>query len=150
MEQSSETALSSSGPALHTSDASVPSHSASSVSSSSKRKYSEVGDDDDGGENNPDPSKKVKTVERFAFIPVKVYGHKCLGILFTAGSIRGRGTVVFCVVDLHDARKLWALKTSWLDLQRVDRMTEVLDRLENRARHPNLIIPLKYVSFNII
>ncbi|KAF9230791.1 hypothetical protein BU15DRAFT_83176 [Melanogaster broomeanus] len=95
VEQSSEAAVSSSGQASYTSGASVPSHSRSSpgVSSSSKRKYSEVDDGADGADDQPNLPKNVKNVERIAFISIKVYGHQCIGILFTAGSIRGRGTV---------------------------------------------------------
>ncbi|KAF9241401.1 kinase-like domain-containing protein [Melanogaster broomeanus] len=145
VEQSSEGAVSSSGQASYTSGASVPSHSRSSagVSSSSKRKYSEVDDGADGADDQPNLPKKAKKVERIAFIPIKVYGHQCIGILFTAGSIRGRGTVVFCVVDLDDHSKRLALKTSWQDLQREDEQDDVLERLKEKGSHPNLIIPFK-------
>ncbi|KAF9230793.1 kinase-like domain-containing protein [Melanogaster broomeanus] len=130
------------------SGASVPFHSRSSagVSSSSKRKYSEVDDGADGADGADDQSnlpKKAKEVERIAFIPIKVYGHQCIGILFTASSIRGRGTVVFCVVDLDDNSKRLALKTSWQDLQREDEWDDVLERLKEKGPHPNLIVPFK-------
>ncbi|KAF9231150.1 hypothetical protein BU15DRAFT_68575 [Melanogaster broomeanus] len=145
VENSSEGAVSSSGQASYTSGASVPSHSRSSagISSSSKRKYSEVDDGADGADDQPNLPKKGKQVERITFIPIKVYGHECVGILFTAGSIRGRGTVVFCVVDLDDNRKFLALKTSWQDLQREEERDDVLERLNDKGQHPNLIVPLK-------
>ncbi|KAF9240282.1 hypothetical protein BU15DRAFT_61607 [Melanogaster broomeanus] len=62
VEPSSEGAVLSSGQASYTSDASVPSHSRSSagVSSSSKRKYSEVDDGADGADDQPNLPKKVK------------------------------------------------------------------------------------------
>ncbi|KAF9232826.1 hypothetical protein BU15DRAFT_80781 [Melanogaster broomeanus] len=144
VEQSSEGAVSSLGQASYTSGASVPSHSRSSagVSSSSKRKYSEVDDGADGADDQSNLPKKEKKVERIAFIPIKVYGHQCIGILFTAGSIRGRGTVVFCVVDLDDHSKRLALKTSWQDLQREEERDDVLERLKEKGSHPNLIVHL--------
>ncbi|KAF9235302.1 hypothetical protein BU15DRAFT_78134 [Melanogaster broomeanus] len=127
VEQSSEAAVSSSGQASHTSGASVPSHSKSSagVSSSSKRKYSEVDNGADAAEDQSNLSKKVKKVDQIAFIPMKVYGYKCWGYY------------------LKDGSRLLALKTSWLDLERVDTQEGVLQRLEKTKPHPNLIVPLK-------
>ncbi|KIJ06379.1 hypothetical protein PAXINDRAFT_20427 [Paxillus involutus ATCC 200175] len=106
----SQPVLSSSGLAPHISDGSVPSSAA--VSSNSERSYCEVDDGDDAGEDERKPSKKANKTEVpvVAFIPVAVYGHKCLGILFTTSSIRGRGTAVFCVVDVKDESRLLALK----------------------------------------
>ncbi|KAF8838984.1 hypothetical protein BDN67DRAFT_970717, partial [Paxillus ammoniavirescens] len=149
----SQPVLSSSGLAPHISGASVPSSAA--VSSNSKRGYSEVDDADAAGEDERKPSKKANRTEVpvVAFIPVAVYGRKCLGILFTTSSIRGRGTAVFCVVDLEDESKLLALKMSWQDLERVAEQNEVLERLEESKSekiklqqsdpHANLVVPIK-------
>ncbi|KIK83433.1 hypothetical protein PAXRUDRAFT_27513, partial [Paxillus rubicundulus Ve08.2h10] len=137
-----------SGLAPHTSDASVPSSTA--ASSSSKRSYSAVDEGDDAGGDEEKPSKRAKRthVPVVAFVPVAVYGHKCIGILFTASSIRGRGTVVFCVVDLQDDSRLLALKMSWQDIQREAEQSKVLERLEESKLkesnpHANLIVPFK-------
>ncbi|KIJ07673.1 hypothetical protein PAXINDRAFT_173363 [Paxillus involutus ATCC 200175] len=149
----SQSVLSSSGLAPHISNASVPSSAA--VSSNSKRSYCEVDDDDDAGEDERKPSKKANRTELpvVAFIPVAVYGRKCLGILFTTSSIRGRGTAVFCVVDVEDESRLLALKMSWQDVARVGEQNEVLERLEERKSkktklqqrdpHANLVVPFE-------
>ncbi|KAF8833102.1 hypothetical protein BDN67DRAFT_1017953, partial [Paxillus ammoniavirescens] len=134
---------SSPGLAPHTSDASVPSSAA--VSSNSKRSYAEVDNGDHVGEDDRRPSKKVNRthVPVVAFIPVAVYGHKCLGILFTASSIRGRGTVVSCMVDVKDRSRLLALKVSWQDVAREAEQNEVLERLEESDPRANLVVPFK-------
>ncbi|KIJ05646.1 hypothetical protein PAXINDRAFT_21117 [Paxillus involutus ATCC 200175] len=149
----SEPVLSSSGLAPHISDASVPSSAA--VSSNSKRSYSEIDYGDDAEEDERKPSKKANRTEVpvVAFIPVAVYGRKCLGILFTTSSIRGRGTAVFCVVDVEDESRLLALKTSWQDVARVAEQNEVLEKLEasrleqntlqQRNPHANLVVPFE-------
>ncbi|KAG8215002.1 hypothetical protein J3R82DRAFT_8408 [Butyriboletus roseoflavus] len=116
-------------------------------STSSKRVHSEiaVGNQE---ERRPKRRKIVKTAiekeERMVFYPVRVYGHSCFGILFTSSSIRGRGTTVFCVLDLDDAATRLALKMSWQDLERVVDQDAVMRRL---AEHPhrNVIMPLKHV-----
>ncbi|KAF9230794.1 hypothetical protein BU15DRAFT_68891 [Melanogaster broomeanus] len=137
VEQSSEGAVSSSGQASYTSGASVPSHSRSSagVSSSSKRKYSEVDDGADGADDQPNLPKKAKNVERLAFIPIKVYGHQCIGILFTAGSIRGRGTA--SILRGRSRRPQQAIYSG------EDEQDDVLERLKEKGSHPNLIVPFK-------
>ncbi|KIJ21025.1 hypothetical protein PAXINDRAFT_6802, partial [Paxillus involutus ATCC 200175] len=146
----SQPVLSSSGLAPHISDGSVPSSAA--VSSNSERSYCEVDDGDDAGEDERKPSKKANKTEVpvVAFIPVAVYGHKCLGILFTTSSIRGRGTAVFCVVDVKDESRLLALK---MYVEREAEQNEVLERLEQRKSektklqqsdpHANLAVPFK-------
>ncbi|KIJ07780.1 hypothetical protein PAXINDRAFT_102811, partial [Paxillus involutus ATCC 200175] len=139
----------------HTRDASVPSGAA--ASSVSKRSYSEVdhGDDTARGGGEEKPSKKAKTTHlpRVAFIHVAVHGHKCLGILFTASSIRGRGTTVFYVGDLQDDSKLLALKMTWQNLEREAERHEILERLEESKSekiklkesnpHATLVVPFK-------
>ncbi|KIJ17550.1 hypothetical protein PAXINDRAFT_9495 [Paxillus involutus ATCC 200175] len=102
--------FSSSALVLHTSDASVSSSAA--ASSASKRSYSE--------------KAKITQVPRAVFIPVAVYGHTCLGILFTASSIRGSGATVFCV-----------------DLELEAEQNEVLERLEESRPHPDIVVPFK-------
>ena len=92
------------------------------------------------------------------FFPLRVYGHRCLGVLFTSSSIRGRGTTVFCVLDLSDPKKMLALKMSWQDLARVSDynavMTSLEEGLQEREKeqlpHPNVIVPLKYVILSFI
>ena len=120
-------------------------------SPSTKRVHSEIADDGDEGTR----SKKRRTdenavdkVNHFVFFPLVVYGYKCLGILFTAGSIRGRGTTVFCVVDLQDKYKLLALNMAWQDLARVAEQDAVMEHLRKQGPqpHPNVIVPLMYVS----
>ena len=116
-------------------------------SSSTKRVHSEIVDNGDEGTR----SKKRKTdksaadpINRFIFFPVAVYGYRCLGILFTASSIRGRGTTVFCVVDLQDINMLLALKMAWQDLARVAEQDAVMKHLRSQGPqpHPNVIVPL--------
>ena len=119
-------------------------------SSSTKRVLSEIADDDDDGtrsKKRKTDKSAVDTVNRFVFFPLAVYGYKCLGILFTSSSIRGRGTTVFCVVDLQDKNKLLALKMAWQDLARVVEQDAVMEHLKNQGPqpHPNVIVPLTYV-----
>ncbi|KAF8434994.1 hypothetical protein L210DRAFT_3551561 [Boletus edulis BED1] len=115
-------------------------------SSSTKRDLSEIEDDASEGTQ----SKKRKTddgaaedVDRFVFYPVAVYGYECLGILFTASSIRGRGTTVFCVVDLGDKEKRLALKMAWQDVTRMAEQDAVMQHLTNHGLHSNVIVPFK-------
>ncbi|KAF8434984.1 hypothetical protein L210DRAFT_3551514 [Boletus edulis BED1] len=115
-------------------------------SSSTKRDLSEIEDDASEGTQ----SKKRKTedgaaedVDRFVFYPVAVYGYECLGILFTASSIRGRGTTVFCVVDLGDKDKRLALKMARQDVTRVAEQDAVMQHLTKQGLHPNVIVPFK-------
>ncbi|KAG8221297.1 hypothetical protein J3R82DRAFT_1463 [Butyriboletus roseoflavus] len=118
-------------------------------STSSKRVHSEIAE----GNQEERRTKKRKIVkpavekeERMVFYPVRVYGHTCLGILFTSSSIRGRGTTVFCVLDLDDAETRLALKMFWQDLERVTDQDAVMTRLAEHDPHPNVIVPLK--TFN--
>ncbi|KAF8434990.1 hypothetical protein L210DRAFT_2541171 [Boletus edulis BED1] len=82
-------------------------------------------------------------VDRFVFYPVAVYGYECLGILFTASAIRGRGTTVFCVVDLGAKDKRLALKMAWQDVTHVPEQDAVMQHLTKHGLHPNLIVPFK-------
>ena len=116
-------------------------------SSSAKRVRAEVADDIDEGRGRKKHKTDEITVGRFIFFPIAVYGHKCLGVLFTASSICGRGTTVFCVVDLQDEEKLLAFKLSWQDLARVAEQDAVMERLKN-INHPNVIVPLKYAMLS--
>ena len=111
--------------------------------SSAKRVHAEVADDSNEGREWKKPKTNGITVERFIFFPIALYGHKCLGVLFTAGSICGRGTTVFCAVDPQDEEKRLAFKLSWQDLARVAEQDAVMERLKN-IRHPNVIVPVKY------
>jgi hypothetical protein len=115
-----------------------------------KRVHSEIADDSAEGMR----SKKRKTdagtidkVNRLVFFPLAVYGYTCLGILFTASSIRGRGTTVFCVVDLQDKSKLLALNMAWQDLVWVAEQDAVVEHLRNQGPHPNVIVPLYVLSY---
>ncbi|KAF8141235.1 hypothetical protein EV363DRAFT_1307511 [Boletus edulis] len=110
-------------------------------SSSTKRGLSEI--EDDASEGKQSKKRKTEEIDRFVFYPVTVYGYECLGILFTASSIRGRGTTVFCVVDLGDKEKRLALKTAWQDVTRVAEQDAVMQHLTNHRIHPNVIVPLK-------
>ncbi|KAG6378983.1 hypothetical protein JVT61DRAFT_13271 [Boletus reticuloceps] len=115
-------------------------------SSTTKRGHSEVADDGDEGKQ----SKKRKTgesvvkledVHRFVFSPDVVYGHKCLGTLFTASSIRGRGTTVFSVVR---NTKRMALRMAWQDdVTLMAEQDAVTKRLKDQGSqlHPNVIVP---------
>ncbi|KAF8434997.1 hypothetical protein L210DRAFT_3506323 [Boletus edulis BED1] len=85
----------------------------------------------------------AEDVDRFVFYPVAVYGYECLGILFTASSIRRRGTTVFCVVDLGDKEKRLALKMAWQDVTRVAEQDAVMQHLTKQGLHPNVIVPFK-------
>ena len=115
-------------------------------SSTSKRGYDEV-DDSVGDKERSNPSKRRKAmpVDLIAFVPVRVYGYACKGILFTSSSIRGRGTTVFCVF-LDDESGLLALKMYWQDLEREEEHNEVLERLRNNELHPNVVVPVRYVG----
>jgi hypothetical protein len=119
-------------------------------SSSTKRVHSEIADDGDEGmrsKKRKTDESAVDTVNRFIFFPLAVYGYKCLGILFTASSIRGRGTTVFCVADLQDQSKLLALKMAWQDLARVAEQDAVMEHLRKQGSqpHPNVVVPFMYV-----
>ncbi|KAG6378999.1 hypothetical protein JVT61DRAFT_13290 [Boletus reticuloceps] len=115
-------------------------------SSTRKRGHSEVADDSDEGKQ----SKKRKTGESvvkledvhcFVFYPDVVYGHKCLGTLFTASSIRGRGTTVFSVVR---NTKRMALRMAWQDdVTLMAEQDAVMKRLKDQGSqlHSNVIVP---------
>ncbi|KAF8450224.1 hypothetical protein L210DRAFT_3755871 [Boletus edulis BED1] len=111
-------------------------------SSSTKRGHSEVADDGDEGKQ----SKKrmtggtVEYVDRFVSYPDVVYGHKCLGTLFTASSIRGRGTTVLSVV--RNTNRM-ALRMAWQDVTRMAEQDAVMDRLRDQESqlHSNVIVP---------
>ena len=122
-------------------------HPVTASSTSSKRVYSGIGDDNHQ-EILPKKRKIAETVvmqeERVVFFPLRVYGHTCLGILFTSSSIRGRGTTVFCVLDLNDEKQRLVLKMSWQDLERVADQVAVMERLKDNL-HPNVVVPLEYV-----
>ena len=102
-------------------------------SASSKRVYSELCDD--SHQARQQKKRKVaetaveKREERVIFLPLYLYGHACLGLLFTPSSIRGRGTTVFCVVEVDDANTRLALKMSWQDLERLAEQNAVMERL---------------------
>ena len=124
------------------------------ASSSTKRVHSEIAEDGDQGKRSKKrktEASAIDTINRFIFFPVAVYGFKCLGMLFTASSIRGRGTTVFCVVDLQDGSKLLALKMAWQDLARVAEQDAVMEHLRNQGPHPhpNVIVPLVYVLSDV-
>ena len=71
-------------------------------------------------------------------------------ILFTSSSIPGRGTTVFCVLDLSDPKKKLALKVSLQDLARVSEYDAVMTRLEEKLPRLNVIVPLKCVLLSFI
>ena len=102
-------------------------------SASSKRVYSELCDDSHQARQKK--KRKVaetaveKQEERVVFFPLYLYGHACLGLLFTSSSIRGRGTTVFCVVEIDDENTRLALKMSWQDLERLAEQNAVMERL---------------------
>ncbi|KAI6160687.1 hypothetical protein EDD17DRAFT_756407 [Pisolithus thermaeus] len=87
--------------------------------------------------------RRKRTVALRAFIPVRVHGRECIGILFTSGSIRGRGTTVYVVATAGDGKTYFALKTSWQDVARADDQAAVLKKLSDHKLHPNLVIPLE-------
>ena len=70
-----------------------------------------------------------KRKERAIFFPLYLYEHTCLGLLFTSSSIRGRGTTVFCVVEVDDENTRLALKMSWQNLERLAEQNAVMERL---------------------
>ncbi|KAI6020503.1 hypothetical protein EDC04DRAFT_2607466 [Pisolithus marmoratus] len=85
--------------------------------------------------------RRKRTVKLCDFIPVRVHGPKCIGILFTSGSIRGRGTTVYIVVTADDGRTYFALKTSWQDVARTDKQADILKKLSDNT--PNIVVPSK-------
>ena len=129
-------------------------------SASSKRPHSDIGNGhQERRRKKPKTHEPQETQEeRMIFFPLRVYGHSCLGILFTSSSIRGRGTTVFCVLDLSDPKQMLALKMSWQDLARVAECDAVMTRLEEKLQerekeqlpHPNVVVPLKYVFLSFI
>lgn len=119
-----------------------PHHSIATSSVTWKRVHSEIGADNQ--EARSERRKVAETVvanEQVVFFPLCVYGHTFLGILFTSSSIRGRGTTIFCVLDLDDPKKRLALKMSWQDFERVADQDAVTKRLEEHKPHPNVIMP---------
>ncbi|KAI6038670.1 hypothetical protein EDC04DRAFT_3090672 [Pisolithus marmoratus] len=101
---------------------------------------SKRGPDDEMKHGRKAKSRK-RTVTLRAFIPVRVHDRECMGILFTSGSIRGRGTTVYVVVAADDGKTYLALKTSWQDVTRAEEQAAVLKRLSDHGPHPNVIIP---------
>ena len=137
----------------------LPQPSVTTSSTSSKRPHSDIGDDS----HQERQRKKPKTGEprdteqkRMIFFPLRVYGHSCLGTLFT--SIHGQGMTVLCVLDLSHPKKKLALKMSRQDLAQVSEYDAVMIRLEEKPQkrekenlpHPNVIVPLKYVFLSFI
>ncbi|KAI6163576.1 hypothetical protein EDD17DRAFT_478850 [Pisolithus thermaeus] len=80
---------------------------------------SKRGPDDEMSQGKRSKRRK-RTVTLRAFIPVRVHSRECIGILFTSGSIRGRGTTVYVVVGAGDGCLI-----SW---PRMVRFTRPLDR----------------------
>ncbi|KAI6107819.1 hypothetical protein EDD16DRAFT_1523100 [Pisolithus croceorrhizus] len=107
----------------------------STASAGSKR------DLEDEVSRGPKSKRRKRTVALRAFIPVRVYGRHCIGILFTSGSIRGRGTTVYVVVGAGDGKTYLALKTSWQDVARAEDQAAVLKKLSDHKPHPNVITP---------
>ncbi|KAI6107816.1 hypothetical protein EDD16DRAFT_1729278, partial [Pisolithus croceorrhizus] len=66
---------------------------------------SKRGPDDDMSQGKRSKRRR-RTVALRAFIPVRVHGRECIGILFTSGSIRGRGTTVYVVAAAGDGKTL--------------------------------------------
>ncbi|KIK27184.1 hypothetical protein PISMIDRAFT_675034 [Pisolithus microcarpus 441] len=92
-------------------------------------------------------SKKQKRTLVFrAFVPVRVYGRECTGVLFTSASIRGRGTTVYVVVGADGGHTYSALKTSWQDVDFAGCHAAVLEKLSVHKPHPNVIIPMKLLA----
>ncbi|KAI6126633.1 hypothetical protein F5141DRAFT_1288936 [Pisolithus sp. B1] len=85
--------------------------------------------------------RRKRTVALRAFIPIRVHGRECIGILFTSGSIRGRGTTVYVVAAAGDGKTYFALKTSWQDVARAGDRAAVLKKLSDHKLHPNVVIP---------
>ncbi|KAI6126631.1 hypothetical protein F5141DRAFT_1209914 [Pisolithus sp. B1] len=84
---------------------------------------------DDEVSRGPKSKRRNRTVALRALIPVRVYGRHCSGILFTSGSIRGRGTTVCVVAAVGDgcsSRK---------------RPDGGLKTLSEHKPHPNVITP---------
>ena len=120
--------------------------SSSPNSSTSKRGHDQVDNPVCDKERSiPSKRRKVTPVDLIAFVPVRVYGYACKGILFTSSSIRGRGTTVFCVF-IDDGSGFLALKMYWQDLEREEEHNEVLERLKNNELHPNVVVPVRYVG----
>ncbi|KAI6163568.1 hypothetical protein EDD17DRAFT_478580 [Pisolithus thermaeus] len=101
---------------------------------------SKRGPDDEMSQGKRSKRRK-RTVTLRAFVPVRVHGRECIGILFTSGSIRGRGTTVYVVAAAGDGKTYFALKTSWQDVARADDQAAVLKKLSEHKPHPNVIIP---------
>ncbi|KAI6027026.1 hypothetical protein EDC04DRAFT_216100 [Pisolithus marmoratus] len=98
------------------------------------------GDESNQG-NKPKTTKR--TTKFRAFIPVRMYGRRCLGILFTSNSILGRGTTV-CVFAASDNGKThFGLKTSRQGVTRAEDQVAVLKKLSAHPSHPNFIVPSK-------
>ncbi|KAI5994358.1 hypothetical protein EDD15DRAFT_793261 [Pisolithus albus] len=114
--------------------------SSTGITSDNTATGSKRGPDD---EKSPEKgSKKQKrTVVFRAFVPARVYGRECAGVLFTSASIRGRGTTVYVVEGVDSGQKYSALKTSWLDVHFADRHAAVLAKLSRAQPHDNVIIP---------
>ncbi|KAI5994350.1 hypothetical protein EDD15DRAFT_2366405 [Pisolithus albus] len=92
-------------------------------------------------------SKKQKRTAVFgAFVPVRVYGRKCTGILFTSVSIQGKGITIYVVVGADGGQTYSALKTSWQDVNFADRHATVLAKLSRAQPHHNVIIPKKLLD----
>ncbi|KAF8138767.1 hypothetical protein EV363DRAFT_1394200 [Boletus edulis] len=114
-------------------------------SSSTKRDHSEVADECEEGKQSKKRTTggsvvKLEDVHRFVFYPCAVYGHTCLGTLFTASSIRGRGTTVLSVV--RNTNRM-ALRMAWQDVTRMAEQDAVMDRLRDQESqlHSNVIVP---------
>ncbi|KIK24561.1 hypothetical protein PISMIDRAFT_403191 [Pisolithus microcarpus 441] len=122
--------------------ASTDKPSASSNATSEDRTTSTRSNRDPDGTNQEGKEKGARRrVTLRAFIPVRVHGYQCIGILFASGSMHGRGTTVYTVVAADDGKTYLALKMCWQDVARVSDQMIVLNKLSVHNQHPNIVIP---------
>ncbi|KAI5994361.1 hypothetical protein EDD15DRAFT_2195994 [Pisolithus albus] len=89
------------------------------------------------------PKKQKRTIVFRAFVPVRVCGGKCTGILFTSVSIQGREITVYVVVGPDGGKTYSALKTSWQDVARAEGQAAVLKKLSQHQARADAANPSK-------
>ena len=118
--------------------------STSAASSTRKRLRSQVEESkDDTGRPKDKRRTNGKAITVVVVSPSKIYELVNRGILFTASSIKGRGTTVCVVIDPKDQAKFLALKISWQDVTRVGAQQAVLEKIRYHGAFRHVVVPFE-------
>ena len=126
-------------PSISASGATAPLNSA--ASSTRKRPRSQVEESENDTKDKRRTNGKAITV--VVVSPSKIYERENKGILFSVGSIEGRGTTVCVVIDPKDQAKFLALKISWQDVAHVGAQQAVLEKIRCHGAFRHVVVPFE-------